>query len=78
MFQKAKKGIIFESFPSVLHLQLKRFEYDVQRDATVKINDRYEFPMEIDLKEFLDDNSEEKRRAGTGAWKYALHGYASS
>lgn len=36
--QDAKKGIIFESFPEVLHLQLKRFEYDVQRDAMVKVN----------------------------------------
>lgn len=36
--QDAKKGIIFQSFPPVLHLQLKRFEYDVQRDAMVKVN----------------------------------------
>jgi ubiquitin carboxyl-terminal hydrolase 7 len=36
--QDAKKGIIFESFPPVLHLQLKRFEYDVQRDAMVKVS----------------------------------------
>lgn len=34
--QDAKKGIVFQSFPPVLHLQLKRFEYDVQRDAMVK------------------------------------------
>lgn len=35
--QDAKKGIIFESFPPVLHLQLKRFEYDIQRDAMIKV-----------------------------------------
>lgn len=35
ILQEAKKGITIESFPSVLHLQLKRFEYDLQ-DATVK------------------------------------------
>ena len=35
--QDAKKGIIFESFPPVLHLQLKRFEYDYQRDCNVKV-----------------------------------------
>ena len=29
--------------------QLKRFEYDYKRDAMVKINDRYEFPLELDL-----------------------------
>ena len=31
--QDARKGIIFESLPPVLHLQLKRYEYDMQRDA---------------------------------------------
>lgn len=35
--QDAKKGIIFQSFPPVLHIQLKRFEYDVSRDAMVKV-----------------------------------------
>ncbi|CAN4120118.1 unnamed protein product [Withania somnifera] len=32
-----------------LQLQLKRFEYDFSRDTMVKINDRYEFPLELDL-----------------------------
>lgn len=35
--QDAKKGIVFQSFPPVLHIQLKRFEYDIQRDAMVKV-----------------------------------------
>ncbi|KAF8959015.1 hypothetical protein BDZ97DRAFT_1839371 [Flammula alnicola] len=67
--QDAKKGIIFESFPPVLHLQLKRFEYDIQRDAMVKINDRHEFPFEIDLDEFLDVSADRSQ-----PWVYKLHG----
>jgi ubiquitin carboxyl-terminal hydrolase 7 len=35
--QDAKKGVIFQSFPPVLHIRLKRFEYDIQRDAMVKV-----------------------------------------
>ena len=35
--QDARKGVIFESFPDVVHLQLKRFEYDIQKDAMVKV-----------------------------------------
>ena len=35
--QDARKGIIFQSLPPVLHLQLKRYEYDMQRDAMVKV-----------------------------------------
>ncbi|KAG8969651.1 hypothetical protein FRC03_001523 [Tulasnella sp. 419] len=67
--QDAKKGVIFESFPNVLHLQLKRFEYDIQRDAMVKINDRHEFPFEIDLAEFLDESADRSQ-----SHLYKLHG----
>ncbi|GES91834.1 cysteine proteinase [Rhizophagus clarus] len=35
--QDAKIGVIFESFPPVLHLQLKIFEYNMQKDAIVKV-----------------------------------------
>ncbi|XP_026420587.1 ubiquitin carboxyl-terminal hydrolase 12-like [Papaver somniferum] len=47
--QDAKKGVLFIDFPPVLQLQLKRYEYDVMRDTMVKINDRYEFPLQLDL-----------------------------
>ncbi|KAI5394667.1 ubiquitin C-terminal hydrolase 12 [Lathyrus oleraceus] len=47
--QEAKKGVLFIDFPPVLQLQLKRFEYDFVRDTMVKINDRYEFPLQLDL-----------------------------
>ncbi|KAI9484595.1 cysteine proteinase [Zychaea mexicana] len=67
--QDAKKGVIFESFPPVLHLQLKRFEYDIQKDAMVKINDRHEFPLEIDLEPYLSDDADRSQ-----SHKYALHG----
>jgi hypothetical protein len=35
--QEAKKGVLFDSFPPVLQLQLKRFEYDYTRDTMVKV-----------------------------------------
>ncbi|TVU24932.1 hypothetical protein EJB05_27399, partial [Eragrostis curvula] len=47
--QDAKKGVLFLDLPPVLQLQLKRFEYDYMRDTMVKINDRYEFPLQLDL-----------------------------
>ncbi|KAI5479269.1 hypothetical protein MNV49_003787, partial [Pseudohyphozyma bogoriensis] len=67
--QDAKKGVIFEAFPPVLHLQLKRFEYDMQRDQNVKINDRYEFPLEIDLAPYLEDKADRSE-----SHNYKLHG----
>ncbi|KAI3915068.1 hypothetical protein MKW92_007257 [Papaver armeniacum] len=47
--QDAKKGVLFSDFPPVLQLQLKRYEYDIMRDTMVKVNDRYEFPLQLDL-----------------------------
>lgn len=47
--QDARRGISFINLPPVLQLQLKRFEYDFQRDANIKINDHYEFPEVLDL-----------------------------
>lgn len=67
--QDAKKGVIFESFPEVLHLQLKRFQYDVERDAMMKINDRYEFPEAFDAAPYLTDKADK-----TEPWIYKLHG----
>jgi ubiquitin carboxyl-terminal hydrolase 7 len=51
--QNARKGIRFISFPPVLQLQLKRFEYDPTHDAMGKVHDRYEFPTDLDLNPFL-------------------------
>eukprot|EP00201_Polytomella_parva_P013219 CAMPEP_0175052924 /NCGR_PEP_ID=MMETSP0052_2-20121109/8631_1 /TAXON_ID=51329 ORGANISM="Polytomella parva, Strain SAG 63-3" /NCGR_SAMPLE_ID=MMETSP0052_2 /ASSEMBLY_ACC=CAM_ASM_000194 /LENGTH=666 /DNA_ID=CAMNT_0016317385 /DNA_START=144 /DNA_END=2141 /DNA_ORIENTATION=+ len=47
--QEADKGILFSSFPPVLQLQLKRYEYDFYRDVMVKVNDRYEFEDILNL-----------------------------
>ncbi|KAL1303014.1 hypothetical protein AAFC00_003329 [Neodothiora populina] len=67
--QDAKKGVIFESFPQVLHLQLKRFEYDFVRDMMVKVNDRYEFPETFDASPYLSDTADKSE-----PYIYHLHG----
>ncbi|KAG6198704.1 hypothetical protein E4U10_006319 [Claviceps purpurea] len=66
--QDANKGVIFTSFPDVLHLQLKRFEYDIQRDMMMKINDRYEFPDTFDAAPYLIDDADKSE-----PWTYQLH-----
>lgn len=38
--QDAEKGVVFSSFPPVLHLHLMRFQYDPITDCSVKFNDR--------------------------------------
>lgn len=71
-YQDAKKGVVFESFPQVLHLQLKRFEYDFMVDDLVKIDDFYEFPDKIDLKPYLDEDLSADIKNQN--WNYKLHG----
>ena len=70
--QDARKGILFKSFPPVLQLQLKRFEYDFMRDMMVKINERYEFPEVLDLDiedhKYLTADADKSKRN-----KYILH-----
>ncbi|KAI9807087.1 MAG: hypothetical protein M1825_005804 [Sarcosagium campestre] len=67
--QDARKGVIFESFPQVLHLQLKRFEYDINRDAMMKVNDRYEFPDVFDASPYLSEEADKSE-----SYLYQLHG----
>ncbi|KAK0739732.1 hypothetical protein B0T21DRAFT_382697 [Apiosordaria backusii] len=67
--QDANKGVIFNSFPDVLHLQLKRFEYDINLDTMMKINDRYEFPEEFDASLYLSKDADRSE-----PWEYELHG----
>lgn len=67
--QDAKKGVVFEAFPQVLHLQLKRFEYDVNRYATTKVNDRYEFPETFDAAPYLSKDADKSE-----SYIYQLHG----
>lgn len=67
--QDANKGVIFQSFPDVLHLQLKRFLYDYYKDAPIKVNDRHEFPEFFDLGPYLAEDADRSE-----SWVYQLHG----
>lgn len=64
--QDAEKGVIFESFPPVLHLHLMRFHYDPITDCCVKYNERFEFYEKINLDPYL-------RSPSSTAADYTLH-----
>lgn len=63
--QDAIKGVSFESLPPVLHLQLKRYDYNWENNMEIKVNDHYEFPIDLDLKKYVEKE---------GDWNYTLHG----
>lgn len=67
--QELTRGMIIDAFPPVLHLQLKRFQYDISKDAMVKLNDFFEFPEEIDLSPYLADNADRSE-----PWTYIIYG----
>lgn len=55
--QPAEKGCKFLTLPPVLHIQLKRWVYDPRFDRSVKLNDKFEFPMTLDLERYLADDA---------------------
>lgn len=55
--QDAKRYVEFEALPPVLHLHLERYAFDPHVMATVKINDRLEFPLQINLDKYLAPDS---------------------
>jgi ubiquitin C-terminal hydrolase len=49
----ADKGLQLTKVPYVLCLGMKRFEYDWERDARCKVDDRVTFPRTLDMAQFL-------------------------
>ena len=63
-----EERVIFKFVPPILHLQLKRFGYNFQTDRMEKINDRYEFPLTLNLTKFGEAKQGSKPKR-----KYVLH-----
>lgn len=57
--QDALMGTEFIKFPPVLHLHLRRFQFDYNTLRMTKINDKFEFPISIDIKPYIIDSKEE-------------------
>ncbi|PJF16561.1 hypothetical protein PSACC_03542 [Paramicrosporidium saccamoebae] len=68
--QDARRFVEFEAFPPVLHVHLERYAFDPKVMATVKINDRLEFPLSISLDKYLAPDSPQKGQSQ----KYVLQG----
>jgi ubiquitin carboxyl-terminal hydrolase 7 len=55
--QPAEVSYRYIDLPPVLMIHLQRFEHDAATNRSVKIHDRFEFPAEVDLTEFLGQSS---------------------
>jgi len=67
--QNARKGVVFTSFPPVLTIHLKRFDFDFNYMSFIKINDNYEFPAYLELDQFLAEDAKEEDKNN----RYLLH-----
>ncbi|KAH8418252.1 hypothetical protein KR222_007205, partial [Zaprionus bogoriensis] len=56
----AHKGLHFKSFPYILTLHLKRFDFDYQTMHRIKLNDRVTFPQTLDLNSFVNGGQGEQ------------------
>lgn len=43
------KRLCIKKLPPILAIQLKRFDYDWERECAIKFNDYFEFPRELDM-----------------------------
>jgi ubiquitin C-terminal hydrolase len=59
----AHKGSLLkvQGLSSILQLHLKRFQYDWNTGQTSKLNDAFEFPLELDLSNICKDASENEQ-----------------
>ncbi|KAI8813583.1 hypothetical protein BJ742DRAFT_788824 [Cladochytrium replicatum] len=71
--QDPQKSAKLQSLPAVLHLHLKRHEYDAETEEFKKVTDRHEFPVELDLESFLCDEADR-----TIPQHYSLYGVLAS
>ncbi|GBG34170.1 Ubiquitin carboxyl-terminal hydrolase 7 [Hondaea fermentalgiana] len=73
--QDAHKGVGFLSFPPVLNLHLKRFEFEFTTEMTVKINDEFRFPVNLRLDRFLHESvrRSEAEIEADPEYEYVLH-----
>lgn len=60
--QDAEMGIEFLEYPKILHIHLRRFDYDYDYNREYKINDRFEFPEELILKQYLAEDLQQKNQ----------------
>lgn len=51
------KRLCVKKLPPILAIQLKRFEFDYERNNAIKYNDYFEFPRELDMEPYTGNTS---------------------
>lgn len=56
----ALKGVKVKKFPKILTVSLQRFDLDYNTFQMMKLNEEFKFPLELDMSEYLTDDSPQK------------------
>ncbi len=73
------KRCCLKTLPNVLIFHLKRFDFDLEQLRKIKVNDRFEYPLDLNMKHFTkeglnDLNKSELDWREDGYYQYALRG----
>lgn len=77
--QDAEMGLEFISFPPILHIHLRRFEYSPTSGNLVKINSKLVFPLVFNVDQYIAKNNDKtsnqnEKTNHEGSTKYELFG----
>jgi hypothetical protein len=56
----ALKGMAIKKFPKILTISLLRFDMNYETFQPMKLNDKFKFPLELHLNEYMTDDSKQK------------------
>src|SRR3546814_5754562 len=67
---------VVETLPNLLILHLKRFDLDFQTFEVVKLNNKPEFPMELDMKPYTKEgiDAADRKQSKEQTQQQATHG----
>jgi ubiquitin C-terminal hydrolase len=73
------KRCCIKTLPNVLICHLKRFDFDLEMLRKVKVNDRFEFPTELNMKKYTKEGLDESEHSdlswrGENYYNYRLRG----
>eukprot|EP01116_Phalansterium_solitarium_P008217 TRINITY_DN2173_c0_g1_i3.p1 TRINITY_DN2173_c0_g1~~TRINITY_DN2173_c0_g1_i3.p1 ORF type:complete len:1275 (-),score=-28.51 TRINITY_DN2173_c0_g1_i3:4-3828(-) len=67
------KRMCIKTLPNTLFLHLKRFEFDYDKMKHVKVNDRCEFPVELNMEQFTVEGVAQAEAVAQGVTLEPLH-----
>ena len=62
------------SLPNYINFGLNRFSYDYNTFERIKLNNRFEFPLELDMKEYCDFTEKTPEQINDNEYLYELYG----